>query len=421
MTKSKQELIKIHINNLQQGLDNLEKSDYYTYCVAKDDLIERIIQVKNIFIKDIPEINEIILLNSGSEYRDASSLIGKMKLYLLLAKDDKEELLKYIQLNIKMLKLQLTNLEKGILEEHDALEDSLFETIMIIVNTFLGHIPEIEKTILLREGTGIRDAKTVIGQLKLEMASIYDKGSRSLGEAFLRYASETLGNTQKGIIGPDIIKYSNMYSWKYGVDIPIVSSDFGKHGSKVPNKRTALYLNLCSFNAGQQFEMISELCKLDIFNESEEVNELKIKLYENFMNHAPNKLSESELVIKTEHWLSDYPESLKQYDSAIEKYEKEIYERNILDDMRLSFELLLKGILKNQKSLENQIPELGQALKEKNISKEIRNLIRKVIEYYNKYQNDKVKHDDNVNLIEIEYIVEQTSILMKFIIKALNY
>jgi len=44
------------------------------------------------------------------------------------------------------------------------------------------------------------------------------------------------------------------------------------------------------------------------------------------------------------------------------------------------------------------------------------NMVVKVIEYYTKYQNNYVKHDDNVNEIEIE----QTRIIMKFLIKMLG-
>ena len=42
-----------------------------------------------------------------------------------------------------------------------------------------------------------------------------------------------------------------------------------------------------------------------------------------------------------ESFLAKYPDVLKQYKSAKEKYEKGIYERNVLDDMRLALELLV--------------------------------------------------------------------------------
>lgn len=41
------------------------------------------------------------------------------------------------------------------------------------------------------------------------------------------------------------------------------------------------------------------------------------------------------------HWLSDYPKSLKIYNEALDKYSKGIFLRNVLDDIKLSLELLL--------------------------------------------------------------------------------
>lgn len=49
-------------------------------------------------------------------------------------------------------------------------------------------------------------------------------------------------------------------------------------------------------------------------------------------------ISELELVQETIHWLIQYPRSLKVYNEALVKYDNRIYERTILDDMRLAFE-----------------------------------------------------------------------------------
>ena len=84
--------------------------------------------------------------------------------------------------------------------------------------------------------------------------------------------------------------------------------------------------------------------------------------------------------------------------------------------MRLSLELLLKEILNNDKSMENQFGEIGKILKERGISEEIRNLFVKILDYYSKYQNNNVKHDSQINEMEVKYIIEQTSIFINFII-----
>ncbi len=128
-------------------------------------------------------------------------------------------------------------------------------------------------------------------------------------------------------------------------------------------------------------------------------------------------LSIEHILHKAESGLFDYPEALEQYRNAIAKYSAGVYERNVLDDMRLSLELLLKKILKNDLSLENQKNVVGSFMKNAGISIEVRNMIIEMISYYCRYQNEHVKHNSKINPGEIEYVIEQTSIIMKLLIK----
>lgn len=92
-----------------------------------------------------------------------------------------------------------------------------------------------------------------------------------------------------------------------------------------------------------------------------------------------------------------------------------------MDDLRFSLEVLVKAILKNSKSLENQKAELGNFLKKHSISVEIRNLYTdKILEFYTAYQNHNVKHNENYNDIEVDFIFEQTVVLMRLLIKLDN-
>lgn len=115
--------------------------------------------------------------------------------------------------------------------------------------------------------------------------------------------------------------------------------------------------------------------------------------------------------------LSDFPDSAKLYQSALDKLNEGINERNVLDDLRLSYELLLKSILSNNKSLENQSSELGKYLKEKDISTECRNMFITLNNYFQNYQNTFVKHNDKVRIKEVDLIVNLTSSLINFVIK----
>ena len=111
------------------------------------------------------------------------------------------------------------------------------------------------------------------------------------------------------------------------------------------------------------------------------------------------------------------PSAQKVYKSGVNKYSGKQYERNVLDDMRLSLELLVKQFLKNDKSLENQIFLIGSKMKDCGVSSELRNVITKIVDYMCDYQNSYVKHNDAVKQEEIEYVIEQTSAVINFIVK----
>ena len=126
---------------------------------------------------------------------------------------------------------------------------------------------------------------------------------------------------------------------------------------------------------------------------------------------------EKELVSDVQHLLSSFTAALAPYQGALVKYERNEFFRNILDDVRLSLELLLREILENTKSLENNISELGAFLKANNVSSEVRNMFTKLLDYFSKYQNEHIKHDDLVEENEVQYIIELSSVMMKFIIQ----
>ena len=178
-----------------------------------------------------------------------------------------------------------------------------------------------------------------------------------LDDAFLSYACDILADTNAGLSGMKIVEYCNSYAIDYNRKTP-----YGAYPFDAPNKRTALKENLRVFEAAEQFRIIKELCEIPALCDIEKVKELKIKLFTRYGNLATEKISETELIQKTKHWLSKHPNALKQYESALAKYEGGIFERNTLDDMRLAFELLVKDVLGNNKSLENQIPEIGSVL-----------------------------------------------------------
>lgn len=234
-----------------------------------------------------------------------------------------------------------------------------------------------------------------------------------LDDSFLTYASDILAETNSGLSGMKIVEYCNSYAITFNRIIP-----YGSYPFDAPNKRTALRENLRAFEAAEQFRIIKELSELPAFTENEQAKSLRLTLFKRYGNLATEKISETELIQTTKHWLSGHPNALKQYESALSKYEGGIFERNTLDDIRLAFELLVKDLLGNDKSLENQIGGICGILDKCGTSVELKNMVQKIVDYYTKFQNNHVKHDDAVNENEIEYVIELTSVIMKFLIKA---
>lgn len=236
-----------------------------------------------------------------------------------------------------------------------------------------------------------------------------------MDKSFLAYAASVLADTNTGLSGSQICKYCNQYAVKFGKSIKHTTSPF--HNGI--NKAQALGENLACFEPEEQFLIIQNLCDLESFLANRKIQEVKDKLISQYAYLAPQAISECiiESVQQVRHWLDDYPEAKKHYESAIEKRNNHIYERNLLDDLRLSFELLIRSILGNDKSLENQKSELGNYFINKGVNKEISNFYTNLVfGFFATYQNNKVKHNDLFNDIEIDFVFNQTTILMQFLI-----
>lgn len=181
---------------------------------------------------------------------------------------------------------------------------------------------------------------------------------------FLQYAVDILADTSAGLSGAEIVRATAAYAVEYDVRLPHPTYPFD-----APNKRTALYENLSRFSASEQYRIIKELCDHRSFGyvESPERKQLKIRLVTRYGHldprDTPSEINET-LIEETKHWLEDYPEPLQLYSQAQEKYEHGVFHRNVLDDLRLGLEKLLKAVLGNSKPLEKQIPEVGAKIKE---------------------------------------------------------
>lgn len=117
--------------------------------------------------------------------------------------------------------------------------------------------------------------------------------------------------------------------------------------------------------------------------------------------------------------LEDYPKVAKHFETALRIYqsgETDKY-RNLLDNLRFAFEQLLKSILNNQKSLENQKTFILPWIKDKGLHDDAVNLYEKLLSTYVNYQNKAVKHNEAFSLDEVEFMIYLTGNFMRLIIQ----
>lgn len=243
--------------------------------------------------------------------------------------------------------------------------------------------------------------------------------AQQLSATFVSYASEILGDTRLGLSGPEIVKLTAGYAVDWGVDLPHDSYPFTV---MVANKRTALQQNLMTFSETQRYQIIKELCDYQPLRDRNgpAVEKLKNTLIARYGHLAGEQLGSEvdiALIQRTEHWLGPFADALTVYKGAVIKHANAAFFRNLLDDLRLALELLLKSLLGNEKSLENQIQFLGEFIKKRGGSSELANMFVKLVDYYTKYQNTYVKHDDGVIEEEVEFVFELTSSFMKHLVR----
>jgi hypothetical protein len=232
--------------------------------------------------------------------------------------------------------------------------------------------------------------------------------------AFLIYASDILADTDQGYSWSQIVKYFVAKSAEFNVDIPYSDVKFPNDGS-IPNKRTGFAKNLEAFSPVQQYEIIEELASKK--PEYEKTHELLSRLKTQYSAiEGSSKVATNTSIQKAKGLLHKFPRAEHSYNSALEKIAKGIYERNALDDLRLSLELLINGILGNGKSLENQRPFITDFFKNKGVTPEIANLFWQLIDHYTKYQNNNVKHNDKVNPDDVDLILNLTTAFINRII-----
>lgn len=118
-------------------------------------------------------------------------------------------------------------------------------------------------------------------------------------------------------------------------------------------------------------------------------------------------------MMQTIEALSTFPKAQKLVQEALDSFNSGVRQRYILDNFRLAIELVVKKILNNNKSLENQLSDLGKLQKANKTSPELTQMFTKILDGYTKYQNTYIKHDDAMQDSEIEVMMDFSATFLR--------
>jgi hypothetical protein len=131
------------------------------------------------------------------------------------------------------------------------------------------------------------------------------------------------------------------------------------------------------------------------------------------------RLLDQALVESNLIWLARYPQVLKPFEEALKSYaakDPNQY-RNMLDNLRFALEQMLRAVLKNQRSLENQKEEFLRWLNKHDVHGRIGSMYHDILfGGFAGYQNDAVKHqEDKYTPAEIEFILYMIGTFLRLI------
>lgn len=145
------------------------------------------------------------------------------------------------------------------------------------------------------------------------------------------------------------------------------------------------------------------------FYSSEEVQKEVTTFLNRYYAQTPEEHAPIQRTISLIPNLSNHRNLLE---SALSSYNRGEY-RHSLDDLRLCIELMMRDLLGNEKSLENQKQLLGTYLKDRGVSTEIRNMLIASLDSFCKYSNEHVKHKTDITRIDLQPVLAWANMLLE--------
>ncbi|KRM39934.1 hypothetical protein FC39_GL000935 [Lactobacillus hamsteri DSM 5661 = JCM 6256] len=223
----------------------------------------------------------------------------------------------------------------------------------------------------------------------------------------------------------EMIDLINAYIKQFKIDVAPAISNVEKYGWEV---------------LGDKIDEISDAHKLDfigqVFDAGYVTDEDDYNFVQNFLNEFNFEDIQQVLFNELAAFPSDaikaqqefsarlhdkHSATLRKWNSSIDMFKSKNYPE-AGNDIRQSLEFLLRDILKNKKSIENQTKgsdilksELGRYLKEKEINQENIRFLTNIVNSIIKISNEKFKHGEPIGLTEkdIRFYMNETYLVMQ--------
>lgn len=91
MRQAKKQFVEGYINRLVYAIEAYNNSEAELLEQSENDLFDIVIEVQKVFSQELPNIDDAIFLRRGFGIRDANSVIGILRLYLLSKEETSSE------------------------------------------------------------------------------------------------------------------------------------------------------------------------------------------------------------------------------------------------------------------------------------------------------------------------------------------
>jgi hypothetical protein len=131
------------------------------------------------------------------------------------------------------------------------------------------------------------------------------------------------------------------------------------------------------------------------------------------------RLMDEALVDDVLVWLESYPKAAASFEQALKLYQvgDAQHHTDLLNNLRVALEQLLKDLMRNRKTLENQRRLVLTWLKERGVHVQIRNMYEGLFTQYCDYQNQAVKHDQAHAPHDVEFMIYLTGTFMHHLLR----